>query len=139
MWCSVPTWWPRAAAGDIDFQGTVNATHPLLTLTIDTGGVTTFGSAVGNTAPFPLALVTDSEGISGEKTVLAGGTVHATTIDFKDDVTLAADAVITGTTVTLKKMVNADSAANHWAYLVNSAGVTTFGGAVGTTVPRWAA
>ena len=109
----------------------VNAIHPLLTLTVNTGGVTTFGGAVGNTAPFPLALVTDSEGISGEKTVLGGGTVHATSVDFKDDVTLAANTVVTGATVTFEKTVNADSAANSWTLLVNCAGVTTFGGSVG--------
>ena len=90
-----------------------------MTLTVDTGGVTTFGGTVGNTAPFPLALVTDNEGLDGEKNGLAGGTVHATSVDFKDDVTLAANTVITGATVTFKKTVNADSATNNWTLLVN--------------------
>ena len=92
---------------DVTFKKTLNGvSHPNQTLTVNASGVTTFDGTVGNMIPL-LALVTDAQGgLPGERTVLSGGTIHVTTVDFKDNVVLMAnttatpnDTVITGGTV----------------------------------------
>ena len=102
-------------------------------MTVNTRGATAFGGAIGNTAVLA-SLTTDAQsGLPGEKTVLGGGTLNATTVDFKDDVVLAADTTVTGTTVSFEKTVNSDRWLTPRALTVNAGGVTTFGGAIGNT------
>src|SRR5205807_6113017 len=96
------------------------------TLTVNAGGVTTFGGSVGNTANL-LTLTTDAQGgLPGEKTVVNGALVNATTVDFKDDVVIGNNVAVNGTTATFEKTVN-DSAANTHTLTINAGGVTTFG------------
>ena len=125
------------------FEKTINADLAAnnRTLTVNASAVTTFGGAVGNNQILA-GLTTDAAG----KTALNGGTVNATTADFKDDVILGANVTFNsttpfGTTVTFEKTVNADLAANSRTLTIGSpnfAGVfpfvgatTIFGGAVG--------
>ncbi|MEI9962937.1 MAG: hypothetical protein WDM76_18020 [Limisphaerales bacterium] len=106
-------------------------------LTVNDSGTTTFGNTVSGVN----ALTTDAAGT----TALNGGTVNATVVDFKDDVTLGDDTTISGTTVSFEKTVNAVVPViipppivivplivkANAGLTVNASGVTTFGGAVG--------
>ena len=119
----------------VSFEKTVNS-NALATpraLTVNASGVTTFSGAIGNTAAV-VSLTTDAQGgLPGEETVLGGGTLNATTVDFKDDVVLAADTTVTGTTVSFEKTINSDAPATPRALTVNAGGATAFGGAIGNT------
>ena len=119
----------------VSFEKTINSDAPATprALTVNAGGLTTFGGAIGNTAAL-VSLTTDAQGgLPGEKTVLGGGTLSATTVDFKDDVVLAAGTTVTGTTVSFEKTINSDAPATPRALTVNAGGVTAFGGAIGNT------
>ena len=97
----------------VSFEKTINSDAPATprALTVDAGGATAFGGAIGNTAAL-VSLTTDAQGgLPGEKTVLGGGTVNATTVDFKDDVVLAANTTVSGTTVSFEKTINSDAPA----------------------------
>ena len=112
----------------VSFRKTVNADLAAnnRSLVVNAGGVTTFGGAVGNNQTL-LSLTTDGPGT----TDLNGSPINATTVDCADDVVLTTDVTVNGTTVSFRKTVNADLAANNRSLVVNAGGVTTFGGAVG--------
>ncbi|MBS0206523.1 MAG: hypothetical protein JSS49_26845, partial [Planctomycetes bacterium] len=110
------------------FAQTVNAdaTGNNRTLLVN-GTSTVFQGTIGNTGVLA-SLTTDAAGT----TDLNGGTIDATTVDFQDDVILSADTVITGTTATFAKTVNADATGNNRTLLVNGTS-TVFQGAIGNT------
>ena len=92
------------------------------------------------TRPLWLSLTTDAQGgLPGEKTVLGGGTVNATTVDFKDNVVLAANTTVTGTTVTFEKTINSDAPATPRALTVNAGGVPRPSAARSATRLLWSA
>jgi filamentous hemagglutinin family protein len=126
-------------SGNITFNSTVDGDNAAnnRTLTVNSGGVTTFDGAVGDNQALN-SLTTDAAGT----TALNGGTVNATAVDFKDDVILGANTTINelspnGTTTTFEKTVNADSTANNRTLSVQflTVGGTKFGGAVGNSQP----
>ncbi|WP_168171163.1 filamentous hemagglutinin N-terminal domain-containing protein, partial [Rhodanobacter sp. B04] len=109
--------------GAIDFVSTVNGAY---NLAVNTGGLTTFGGAVGGTTALA-SLTTDAAG----STMLDGNVSTTGAQTYNDAVTLGGDATLassgggaidSGSTV--------DGAHN---LIVNTSGVTTFGGAVGGT------
>ena len=119
----------------VTFEKTINSDAPATprTLTVNAGGATAFGGAIGNTAVL-VSLTTDAQGgLPGEKTVLGGGTFNAITVDFKDDVVLNAVTTVSGTTVTFEKTINSDAPATPRTLTVNAGGATAFGGAIGNT------
>src|SRR5207244_6136795 len=75
------------------------------------------------------SVTTDADGT----TAINGGAVNAGVQDYQDDVTLGANAVLTGTTVSFEKTLNGDATANNRTLQVNASGATTFGGAVGNS------
>src|SRR5581483_795747 len=80
-----------SAAGDVTFGATVDGPFGL---TVNTAGVTTFGGAVGGTAPLG-AVTTDAAG----STQLAAGVTTTGAQSFGDAVQLAGAATLTSTTV----------------------------------------
>ncbi|MBS0206358.1 MAG: hypothetical protein JSS49_26005, partial [Planctomycetes bacterium] len=110
------------------FAQTLNADSTANNRTLLVNGTSTvFQGAIGNTGVLA-SLTTDAAGT----TDLNGGTIDATTVDFQDDVILSADTVITGTTATFAKTVNADATGNNRTLLVNGTS-TVFQGAIGDT------
>ena len=113
-------------SGNITFGSTVDGAF---NLTVNTAGVTTFGGAVGSTTPLT-SLTTDAPG----STDINGGSVTTTGAQaYGDAVTLGADTTLTSTgsgNVSLGSTVD-----GGFNFTVNTAGVTTFGGAVGSTTP----
>src|SRR5207244_569883 len=111
-----------SANGNITFVKTVNGAQ---NLTVNTAGTTTFGGAVGNSERLT-SVTTDAAGT----TAINGGAVNTTGAQtYNDDVTLGADTTVDSSAagnVTFVKTVN--GAQN---LTVNTAGTTTFGGAVG--------
>jgi filamentous hemagglutinin family protein len=110
-----------ATSGNATFQNTVDAAlADTQTLTINAGGTTRFNGAVGATRRLG-GLTTNAAG----NTVLAGGTVNAVTQQYNDDVTLAANTTIGGTSATF-----ADGLAGAGFDLaLNLTGTTTIDGA----------
>jgi hypothetical protein len=109
--------------GAITFEQTLNGAKAT---TVTTGGVTTFGGAVGGTTALT-SLTTDAAGT----TQVNGGAVTTTGLqDYKDPVTMG--AATTGYTstgngaITFEQTLNGASATT-----VTTGGTTTFGGAVG--------
>ena len=96
-------------------------------LTVNTAGVTTFGGAVGGTTALT-SLTTDAAG----STDISGGAI--TTVGaqaYNDAVALGADTTLRSTgagNITLGSTVD-----GSFNLTVNTAGITTFGGAVGGT------
>jgi filamentous hemagglutinin family protein len=118
--------------GAITFGQTLDGTTPgTSNTTINTGGVTTFTGVVGGIVPLS-SLTTDAPG----STAVNGGAVTTTgTQTFNDAVTMGAAGTTytsTGTgaagAITFAKTLDGASITN-----VNTAGTTTFGGAVGGT------
>jgi hypothetical protein len=111
-----------AGAGNVLFLGTIDGGF---NLTVNSSGVTTFAGAVGGTTPLA-SLTTDAPG----STDLNGGSVTTTGAQtYNDPVLLSTDTVLTSTAsgnVTFTLTVN-----GAFNLTVNTAGVTTFGGAVG--------
>src|SRR5437588_765924 len=100
------------------------------TLTVNTAGTTTFGGAVGNSTALA-SVTTDAAG----STAINGGSVATTgTQTYNDDVTLGAGTTLSSSgagaagNITLAKTVNGAQ-----TLAVNTAGTTTFGGAVGNS------
>ena len=111
------------------FHKTINADSAAngRTLIVNATGLTTFAGAVGDDQPL-LSLTTDHLGT----TDLNGSLINATTVDFADDVVLTADVTINAATASFRQTVNADLAANNRTLTVNTSGLTTFAGAVGS-------
>ena len=114
-------------AGPLTLTGTnVNFTSTLdggQALTVNGSGTTTFSGIVGST---PLtSITTDAAGTTAINT--AAVTTSAAQ-NYNDNVTLGADAVISGTAITFGGSID-----NGQALTVNGSGVTTFSGIVGGT------
>jgi filamentous hemagglutinin family protein len=88
-----------SGGADITFAKTINGAQ---TLAVNTAGTTTFGGIVGGGTALT-SLTTDAAGT----TALNGGTVNATMVNFKDDVTLGANTIFNGTTANFEKTINA--------------------------------
>jgi hypothetical protein len=112
--------------GNIAFSGTVNGTAAgAQSLTVNTGGTTTFGGIVGGTAL--ASITTDAAGT----TAINAATITTTGAQtYNDAVTLGANATLAAGAgnVTLASTVN-----GGFSLTVNSTGTTRFGGAVGGT------
>ena len=110
------------ASGNVTLNKTINGAQ---SLSVFSGGTTTFGGAVGNSTRLT-SVNTDAAGT----TVINGGAVNTTGAQtFSDDVTLGADTTLDSSAsgnITLAKTVN--GARN---LVVNTAGATTFGKQVG--------
>ena len=120
----------------VSFEKTVNdvaaGTHAL---TVNAGGVTTFGGAVGDAVALA-SLTTDNGGVGlpGEVTAINGGSVRTTgSQTYNDDVTLGAATVLSSTgngTITFNKTIN-----NAVSLAVNTGGDEVFNGVIGGTTP----
>ncbi|HET7556983.1 MAG TPA: filamentous hemagglutinin N-terminal domain-containing protein, partial [Rhodanobacteraceae bacterium] len=109
--------------GAIAFNSTVDGAHNLV---VNTGGQTTFGGAVGGTTALT-SLTTDSTG----STTLGGNITTTGAQTYNDAVTLTGNAAATstgGAAITLNSTID-----GAHTLAVNTAGATTFGGAVGGT------
>src|SRR6266498_2704626 len=120
-----------SGAGTLTFAKTVNAAAAgVQTLTANTAGTTIFQGAVGNNARLA-SLTTDAAGT----TAINGGVVNTSgNQTYNDDVILGATTTVdssAGGNITFAKTVNA-AAAGVQALTANTAGTTTFGGAVGS-------
>jgi len=110
--------------GDIDFQNTLDGAF---TLTVNTAGATIFGGAVGNSTEL-VSLTTDSAGT----VQINGGIVKTSGVAgmvFNEAATLGADATLTA--AGSGAITFADTLNGAFALTANTAGITTFGGAVG--------
>ncbi len=121
--------------GNVVFTSTVDG--PVArTLTVNTGGITTFGGAVGGGGKPLASLTTDAAGT----TQLNGGTVNTTGQQtYNDAVSLGADTTVTSTgsgangQIKFGSTLNSDATTTPRALTVNTAGTTIFGGLVGAT------
>jgi filamentous hemagglutinin family protein len=116
----------------VTFGSTVNGAQ---TLTVNTGGVTSFNGAVGATTQLTSITTDDDASVatSAEQTKLGTTSIRATTQTYNDHVVLTASPTITGTTVTFASTgtVNSDATANNRQLTVNAT-TTTFAGNMGT-------
>src|SRR6185369_6381652 len=114
------------ASGNVTFGNTVEGTQ---SLTVNTAGVTAFLGAVGSTSPLT-SVTTDAAGT----TDLNGGSVKTSGAQtYNDKVVLSADTTLIATAsgnVTFGNTVEGTQ-----SLTVNTAGVTAFLGAVGSTSP----
>ncbi|HEY8608061.1 MAG TPA: filamentous hemagglutinin N-terminal domain-containing protein [Noviherbaspirillum sp.] len=109
--------------GDIRFDGTLDGAHDLQ---VNTAGSTTFNGAVGGKTALA-SIATDAEG----QAVINGGQIRTTGAQsFKDGVTVGAHTVFAG-----GGAISFDTLDGPWDITVNTGGVTTFGGAVGSVSP----
>ncbi|QDV16090.1 Extracellular serine protease precursor [Gimesia panareensis] len=110
------------SSGALTFDGTLNGAF---TLNLNTDGLTTFNSAVGNSAAL-VSLTTDANGT----TQINGGSIETTGDQiFHDDVELGANTTLTSTSsgaVTFDQTLN-----GSFTLEINTAGDTTFNGTVG--------
>ncbi|GEM_PF-3160615 len=112
--------------GDITAAGTVNGG---VNLTVNTGGSTFFDGPVGNVTPLT-SLTTDGPGV----TAINGGSVRTSRAQtYNDSVNLGADTTLTSTAA--GAITFADNLNDAFNLNVNTAGVTTFGNAVGNFAP----
>jgi hypothetical protein len=121
------------ASGGVAFTGTLNSasgTHNALG--VHAGGTTNFAGAVGGTDPLS-TLTTDQPG----KTLLGASVTTTGAQGYGDAVGVSASAVTLTSTgggnVSFAGTVDGLSSGSN-ALTVNTAGVTSFGGAVGTTL-----
>jgi len=118
------TTFASTGSGNITFVSTVNGAFAL---TANTAGVTTLGGAVGGTTALT-SVTTDAAG----STHINGGTINTTGAQtYNDAVVLGANTTLASTgsgNIALASTVD-----GAFALTVNTAGVTTFGGAVGGT------
>ncbi|MFM7137729.1 MAG: beta strand repeat-containing protein, partial [Planctomycetota bacterium] len=117
-----------AVAGAITFASTLDGAK---TLAVNTQGLTTFGGAVGTTTPL-VSLTTDA----GGTTAISGGSIKTSGLAgqvFNDAVTLGNDATLTAGS--LGAVTFTTTVDGFKRLVVNTAGDTTFGGAVGGTDP----
>ncbi|MCI0629494.1 MAG: filamentous hemagglutinin N-terminal domain-containing protein [Phycisphaerales bacterium] len=121
------------AANDVTFAASVNsfdATDRFLTVNTTGGGVTTFGGAVGTSFDL-LSLTTNADG----ETRLNGGSV-ITSADqtYNDALRLGANTTLTANNITFASTVNSFDATDRFLVAnTTGGGITTFGGAVGTS------
>ncbi len=114
----------EGALGNIGFASTVNGVY---TLTVNTGGITTFGDAVGNTGIL-VSLTTNAAG----STAINGGSIHTSGAQtYNDAVTLDGNTVLTGSNVIFKSTLN-DASAGYDNASLQVAGNAEFDGIVGT-------
>jgi hypothetical protein len=117
-----------AGSGNITLGGTVNGAF---SLTLNSTGTTTLGSAVGNTTP--LASLTTN---AGGTTLINGGAVTTTGAQtYNDAVTLGASATLTAGSVSFQGTLGG-AADLAQALTINSSGSVTFGGNVGAGSTR---
>ncbi|GGY16270.1 hypothetical protein GCM10008098_04400 [Rhodanobacter panaciterrae] len=109
--------------GAIDFAATVDGAH---NLTVNTGGVTTFGGVVGGTTALT-SLTTDATG----STTLGGNVSTTGAQTYNDAVTLGGDATLASSGSGAIKLASTVNGAHNLT--VNTGGVTTFGGVAGGT------
>ena len=114
---------PVITGGSVTFNGTIDNGQ---NLTVNSAGVTTFAGLVGNGTPLT-SIITDAAGSTAINTTVVSTTGAQT---YNDNVSLGADPVITGGSVTFNGTID-----NGQNLTVNSAGVTTFAGLVGNGTP----
>ena len=115
-------------AGAVTFATTLDGAKALA---VNTQGLTTFGGAVGTTTSL-FSLTTDA----GGTTAINGGSITTSGLAgqvFNDAVTLGNDAALLANNAGAVTFATALDGAKTLA--VNTQGLTTFGGAVGTTTP----
>jgi filamentous hemagglutinin family protein len=112
-----------SGTGDVAFGGTVDsAAGPAHNLAVTTAGTTTFGATVGAVHPVGTLAVTGP--------VQLGASIASTGAQsYGGTATLVADTTLSGSSVAFATTVDGSHA------LVVNAGATSFGGAVGATVP----
>jgi len=111
--------------GDIQFQSMVDSSGGNQTLTVNTGGTTTFGGVVGGT----LALASLATNATGTTAINTTGITTTGAQIYGDAVTLGIGATLASTgggAITFSNTVDGAQ-----ALTVDTAGVTTFTGAVG--------
>ena len=112
-----------SGSGAISLNGTVDGAHSLV---VNTAGATTFGGTIGGTTALA-SLTTDAAG----STVLGANTKTTGAQSYNDAVTLGGDVALASTgngAIGFTSTVN-----GAHALTVNTAGTTTFGGALGGT------
>ncbi len=118
-------------AGNITFAQTLNGAFSLIA---NTAGQTIFNGVVGGAAALT-SVTTDAAG----GTQVNGGAVTTTGFQtYNDPVTVGADTTFTSTgagNVTFASTLNDNGVAGAANVTVNTAGITTFGGAVGGIAP----
>ncbi len=111
--------------GNIGFASTVNGVY---TLTVNTGGITTFGGAVGNTGILA-SLTTNAAG----STAINGGSIHTSGAQtYNDAVTLDGNTVLTTASNVIFKSTLNDASAGYDNASLQVAGNAEFDGIVGT-------
>jgi hypothetical protein len=134
--------------GNINFVGTIDGDVAGRNLTVNTGGITTFGGAVGSGTNLA-NLTTDAAGslviaavislsndaVFNDGTISLGADIFATNATFVGATTLTGNATVDVVNATFSSTLNADAEANNRQLTVNLAGggVLTFTGAVGGT------
>lgn len=112
------------AGGSVTLSGAVDGTSAgAQALTVQSAGATVFGAGVGGTTALA-SLVTDA----GGSTSLASNVAATGAVQFGDAVTLAGNAIVSGSSVNFAGTVDGNR-----TLAVNSAGLTRFGAAVGGT------
>jgi len=118
-------------AGNITFAQTLNGAFSLIA---NTAGQTIFNGVVGGAAPLT-SVTTDAAG----GTQVNGTAVTTTGFQlYNDPVTVGANTLFTSTaagSITFANTLNDDAVAGAADVTVNTAGITTFGGAVGGIAP----
>ncbi|MDO8953770.1 MAG: hypothetical protein Q7V63_02875 [Gammaproteobacteria bacterium] len=130
-----------SAAGAVNFVSTVDGatTGGNAALVVNTDGVTTFGSNVGTTLNLASVFTDANAGVNAAEATVIKGNVTTTGIQTYNDavqlgaatVTLSSSGVAAAGNITLAKTVDSDAVGTPRALVVNTAGTTTFGGAVG--------
>jgi len=118
-----------ASSSSITFNSTLDGDiADMRELTVNASTVTTFNGLIGGTAT-PKSLATDSAG----STVLGSAvdTVNATTLTFRDAVTITAPTTtLNGTTIDLNAVNGSTTARN---LVINASNTSTIGGTIGGT------
>ncbi|WP_161596208.1 beta strand repeat-containing protein, partial [Rhodanobacter glycinis] len=109
--------------GNIGFDSTVDGAYAL---TVNTGGATSFGGAVGGATRLT-SLTTDA----GGSTMLGGNVTTSGAQTYSDALTLGGDATLASSGAGAINLGSTVDGAH--ALAVNTSGATTFGGAVGGT------
>ena len=119
----------RLTGLNVSFTGTLNdgGAAGNASLTVNAGGVTAFGQAVGGVQALT-SLTTDAVGT----TQVNGGVVRTVGDQtYQDAVTLGADATLTGVNVRFTNTLNDDGTAGNANLTINASGETMFARAAG--------
>ncbi|MEI7748805.1 MAG: YDG domain-containing protein, partial [Chlorobiaceae bacterium] len=115
----------------ITLGSTIKSNGTQRSLTVNDSGLTTFGGAIGSTIDGDklTTLTTDSAGT----VALNAGTVYTSGAQtYNDAVTLGLDTTLNGAVITLGSTIKSNG--TQRSLTVNDSGLTTFGGAIGSTI-----